>query len=96
MLLGFLSHLSDGYIQEENARVLAHQRELWHREHDSQAITKDRDRDHSIAKMELLKGYIDTLIDKLRGQGMQVPLKITIPDLDPQFGNMGQIIYQFF
>ena len=41
--------------------------ELRHKERESQAITRDRDRDHSIAQVDLLKGYIDTLIGKLRG-----------------------------
>ena len=73
----------EGYMQEEIVRALAQERELWQRERESLAIAMEREKSQHIAEASLLQGYIGILINKMKGQGMSVPLAPYIPGRDP-------------
>ena len=62
---------------------MAYERELWHREHEVRVTAKDKDRDHFVARMAMLRGYIGTLNGELVGHGIRIPPEPTFPDLDP-------------
>ena len=73
----------EGYIQEEIARSLARERELWQREREAHAIAIERERDRLKVKICLLHGCIGVLISEMRGYRMPVPLVPYILGRDP-------------
>ena len=62
---------------------MACERELWHKKHEVCVIARDKDRDHFVARMAMLRGYIGILNGELVGHGICVPLEPTFLDLDP-------------
>ena len=68
----------DRAIQEETFKALAHEKEGWQRKHKGHISAIDCDRNHFIAQMTILKGYIGSLMGELRGYEIPVLLMPTM------------------
>ena len=69
--------------QEETFKALAHEKEGWQRKHKGHISAIDCDRNHFIAQMTILKGYIGSLMGELRGYEIPVLLMPTMQGFDP-------------
>ena len=62
-----------GYVQEEIARSLARERDLWQRKREAHAIATKRERSWLQVEIGLICGHIGILIGKMRGHRMPAP-----------------------
>ena len=81
----------EGYIQEEIARSLAQERDLWQRKREAYAVAREREGSASI-EIDLLREYISILISEKRGHRMPVPPAPYIPGRDP-FIHRHELVY---
>ena len=66
-----MPHLNPALVQEEIFKALAQEKELWQREHESQAIAMERERERG-ASILLRQAYSSTLHSKQGSSHLEI------------------------